>query len=181
MGPDRRKTGSATSRCLIALSVLAAACGSPAGGPSPSPTPSPTPGPVSGAYTLAIQPAARCGLPGGTLSFPMDAALAPGGPHPGAQVLLVGDRSGVEAELLDDVTSVRGGVGTRADGALANEGLRVWIHAIAEGPVTRAADGRGEVVSGKLVGYVALGQADDDEGSLGTCSTTDHSFSLRTR
>jgi hypothetical protein len=135
---------------------------------------------VSGAYTLQITAASGCGFGGRTLSFPMTAADAPGANHPGVQVLLVGDESGVEAELLDSTTAVRGGVGTRGDGALATEGMQVWIHAIADGPVTRASDGRGEVTSGRFSGYLALAAPSGDEGSGGTCSG-DHAFALHAR
>jgi hypothetical protein len=170
---------------LIVTGVLAAACGSgpsgPSGSPSPSPTTAPAGGVVSGRYLLQITPSAGCALSRATLSFPMDAAAAGTFPHPGVQVLLVGAPSALEAELMSPEGSVRGGIGTTGAGALSNETVRLWIHAIAAGSVTRAADGRGEVVSGTLMGYVALGRPDDDEGALGTCNARDHAFALRAR
>jgi hypothetical protein len=162
--------------------LLLAGCGSGSGGtPTPLPSPSATPGPVSGAYTLQLVPAPSCGFPAGTLSFPMVVASAPGARYPGLQVVLAGDSSALEAELLNNPGMVRGGLGTRADGVLASEGRRVWVRAIADAAITRASDGRGEVASGILLGYLALGEADGDEGSLGSCTSTNHTFSLRAR
>ncbi len=166
---------------LLAASVLASACGSSGGGPTPIPSPSPTPGPVSGAYTLQLVPAAGCAFPGPTLTFPMDAASAPGARYPGLQVLLVGDPSALEAELLNNPGTVRGGVGTRGDGALANEGYRVWVRAILDGTISRATDGRGEVASGTALGYIALAGPNGYEGDSGSCQVPNHSFSLRAR
>jgi hypothetical protein len=111
----------------------------------------------------------------------MVAAAAGTSPHPGVQVVLDGNPSELEWELLNESFTVRGGLGTTGDGVLSNEAARMWVHAIGNGAVTRASDGRGEVVSGTLMGYLALGGPDDDEGALGTCSARDHTFTLRTR
>ena len=72
-------------------------------------------------------------------------------------------------------------MGTTGDGVLSNEGSRAWIHAIGTGRVTHASDGRGEVVTGTLMGYLALGGAFGEEGALGTCTSRTHGFTLRTR
>jgi hypothetical protein len=178
LGPRRGR-----SRALvISLAVCAAACGSTGtpSGPGTSPSPSPAAGPVSGAYTLQLRPSASCGFPVAAVSFPVD-VVAADGTRPGLQGTLVGDRSAVEIELLSGAAVVRGGIGTRGDGALAQEGVQVWIHVIAEGSVTRAADGRGEIATGPTIGYVALGDPGGNEGDLGTCTATDHVFSLRAR
>jgi hypothetical protein len=114
-----------------------------------------------------------------TLSFPMVAAAAGQMPHPGVQVVSAGDPSELEGEFQYADVAIRGGLGTTGDGVLATEGTRLWIHAIAAGPLQQERTGRGEVVSGVLLGYLALGTADGDEGSLGSCTATDHSFSLR--
>ena len=66
-------------------------------------------------------------------------------------------------------------------GVLSNEAVRLWMHAIGSGAVTRAADGRGQVAAGRLLGYVAFGHAGGPEGSLGSCDSIDHSFVLRVR
>ena len=65
---------------------------------------------------------------------------------------------------------------------MSEQGQRVWIHAISAGPVLRSTDGRGQVLTGTLAGYVALAPpVDGFEGDLGTCSAADHVLSLRTR
>jgi hypothetical protein len=161
--------------------VVWTACGSGPGMPTPSPSSTaPLPGgPVTGRYLVQVTPAAGCTLARGTLSFPVEAAPAGTMPHPGVQVLLVGDGSRFELELLSTLVALRGGAGTTEDGVLANEGRRVWIHAIANGLVFRGSDGRGEVPTGTLSGYVALAEAGGAEGDSGTCSATDHAFVLR--
>jgi hypothetical protein len=111
----------------------------------------------------------------------MVAAAAGTSPHPGVQVVLDGNPGELEWEFLSENFTLRGGLGTTGDGVLSNEATRLWTHSIGMGSVTRASDGRGEVVTGNLMGYVALGGANDGEGALGTCSARDHTFSLRTR
>ena len=118
---------------------------------------------------------------GGPLTFPMTAVAAGTSPHPGVQVLVVGDVRLLELEFLSAATTLTGGLGTTEDGILANEGVRMWIHAIGTGPVTRAADGRGQIAAGQLAGYVAFGFANGSEGSLGSCDSVAHSFALRVR
>jgi len=115
------------------------------------------------------------------LSFPMVAAAAGTSPHPGVQVVLDGNPGELELEFLSENLTLRGGLGTTGDGVLSNEATRLWMHAIGTGPVTRASDGRGEVATGNLMGYIALGRAFEDEGARGTCSARDHIFTLRTR
>jgi len=169
-------------RTLLMLSAAVwTACGSGHGMPSPSPSSTaPQPGgPVTGRYLVQLTPGAGCGMARGALSFPVQAAAAGTSPHPGVQVLLVGDGSRFELELLSTEVALRGGVGTTEEGVLANEGLRVWVHGIGSGPLFRSTDGRGQITAGTLSGYVALAQADGDEGDLGTCSASDHAFTLR--
>ncbi len=115
------------------------------------------------------------------LTFPMIAAAAGTSPHPGIQVVLDGNPGELEWELISENFALRGGLGTTGDGVLSNEDTRMWMHAIGAGSVTRAADGRGEVVTGTLMGYIALGRSFEDEGARGTCSALDHTFSLRAR
>lgn len=150
-------------------------------GPSPEPSPSgPRPGGlVDGPYVLRIQPASGCAIPHGPLSFSM--AATPGGtsPHPGVQVVLSNDPPSLELEFKYTESTLRGGLGTTGDGVLSNEGLRLWMHSIGTGNVTQTSDGHGEVMAGKLMGYLALGGAADEEGALGTCSALDHTFTLR--
>jgi hypothetical protein len=174
---------------LLAMSgLLVVGCGgsspsTPSGSPTPTPTATPpqSGGDVTGRYLLQITPAPGCALSRTPLTFPMTAAAAGTTPHPGVQIVLDGAPGALELELMSASATLRGGMGTTGDGALSNEGTRLWLHAIGSGSVFRGTDGRGEVTSGTLMGYVALGHADDDEGALGTCSARDHSFTLRTR
>lgn len=182
--PFARRPGGAFGRAAaLAAIALIVACGGadPPNGPSsPSPPPSPqTAGPVAGAYLLEIRPAAHCAM-GGPLTFPMAAAAAGVTPYPGVQVVLAGAET-LELELYSTPSTLTGGFGTTEAGALGNETVRLWIRAIGTGPVTRAADGRGEMASGRLAGYVAFGHASGDEGSLGACDSVEHSFTLRAR
>jgi hypothetical protein len=184
--PFPRRAGAALRRASASVALLAAVgCGgadAPGGPSSPSPPPSASPqagGALTGAYVLEVRPAAACGM-GGPLSFPMTAAAAGTSPYPGVQVLFAGSET-LELEFLSSTTEVTGGFGTTEDGALANETVRLWIHAIGTGAVTRATDGRGQITAGRLAGYIAFGHANGDEGSLGSCDSSGHSFILRVR
>lgn len=168
-------------RALLLLPALVwTACGSSPGGPTPpTPTPPVPGGKVEGRYLLTVTPAPSCALAASKLTFPMTAAAAGTTPHPGVQVLVDGDGSQFELELLSTETALRGGMGSTEFGILSNESLRAWIRGIGSGPVFRSADGRGEVLAGTLAGDIALGEPDGEEGDLGSCGATDHSFSLR--
>lgn len=164
------------------LAALAwTACGSSPSTPTPSPSVPVPGGPVEGRYLLQLTPGPACAMSPGPISFPMTAAASGTMPHPGVQILVDGDGSRFELEMLSTGTALRGGLGTTEEGVLANEGPRAWIRVIGSGPVFRSADGRGEVLSGTLSGDLALGPADGEEGEWGSCSATDHAFSLRAR
>jgi len=174
----------------LALFALAAGCGgSNPIGPMPSPSPSATAQPggtITGGYTLSITPSASCAMSRTPITFLMTGADAGVTTHPGVQFLLVpnGTLSRLELEAVYESFAIRGGLGTTNDpsGVVSEQGQRVWIHAIAAGPVLRATDGRGEVLTGTLAGYLALAPANTGfEGDLGTCNAADHALSLRTR
>jgi hypothetical protein len=114
----------------------------------------------------------------------MTATATPAGgaaPYAGVQVLVTGEVETLEIELQSLASAISGGFGTTERGALATEAVRVWMRAIGTGPVTRASDGRGQVVTGRLAGYIAFGHAGGAEGSLGACTSSDHSYTLRVR
>ena len=135
---------------------------------------------MAGAYTLQITPSASCPMARTPLSFPMTAAPTSPTTHPGVQVLLDPNGRRLELEAIEESFTIRGGLGTNEEGITSDQGVWIWVRAIAAGPVQRSAGGNGEVVTGTLAGYLALGEA-AVEGSLGTCNATDHAFSLRTR
>jgi len=174
----------------LALVALAAGCGgSNPIGPMPSPSPSPTAQPggtIAGGYRLSITPSASCAMSRTPITFLMTGADAGVTTHPGVQVLLEpnGTLDQFELEALYESFAIHGGLGTRNDqaGVVSEQGQWVWVHAIAAWPVLRAAaDGRGEVLTGTLAGYLALATVGGSEGELGTCSAADHALSLRTR
>ncbi len=96
-------------------------------------------------------------------------------PHPGAQMLNLGTDSGeLELELQYVNSTLAGGFGTRLDvGVLSKQGWQVWVNAIGEGRTTRTGDGRGEVLTGILRGYLEI------EDIMSGCLAADHSFTLR--
>jgi len=170
---------------VLALVGLLAGCGSKPGGPTPSPSPSPTAQPggtIAGRYTLQIVPSAACAMARTPITFLMTGADGGATTHPGVQVLLDPNGFRLELEAVYENFAIHGGLGTTEAGAVSEEGQRVFVRAIGAGPVLRATtDGRGEVLTGTLAGYLALAPIGGFEGELGTCSAADHALSLRTR
>jgi hypothetical protein len=181
--PFARRPGGASRTAAALLALTLTTCGgldAPMGPGSPSPSPSASPaagGTIVGRYLLRITPASGCPM-SSAVSFPMVAAAAGTSPHPGVQVLVASSEA-FEAELLSESNTVNGGFGTTEAGVMTNEGTRLWIRVIANGAVLRAADGRGEVVTGRMAGYLAYGPISGLEGSLGACDSAAHQFTLR--
>jgi len=170
---------------VLALFASVAGCGGsnpilPMPSPSPSPTAQPG-GTVVGPYTLSITPSASCALPRTPITFLMTGADAGMTTHPGVQVLLDPNGFRLELEAVYESFAIHGGLGTFQEGVVSEQGQRVWLHAIGAGPVLRATDGRGQVLTGTLAGYLALAENGGFEGDLGTCSAADHALSLSTR
>jgi len=168
--------------------ALAAACGgSNPIGPMPSPSPSPTAQPggtITGSYTLSITPSASCAMSRAPITFlRMTGADAGVTTHPGVRFLLdpTGTLSRFELEAVYENFAIHGGLGTNDVAAVSDQGQWVWVRAIAAGPIVRATDGRGELLSGTLAGYLALAPVGGSEGDLGTCSAADHALNLRAR
>src|SRR4029453_9602887 len=123
-------------------------------------------GTIVGRYTLSITPSASCAMPRAPITFLMTGADAGVTTHPGVQILLDPNGFRLELEALYESFAIHGGLGTTEGG-------------VGAGPVLRATDGRGEVLTGTLAGYLALANIDGFEGQLGTCSAADHALSLR--
>jgi hypothetical protein len=179
--PDARgaracEVAAATARRagLLMLSIAAVSCGSDAGGPS-QPSGPKTGGTISGRYALELQPAASCR--GRAVTFTVEATQSASAPHPGSQLLLAGvaDPALLETELKYTDNTLEGGIGTTGDGYPSIEGPQVWVNAIASGKTTQTSDGRGEVVSGTLRGYVEI------EGVMDACTSPAHAFTLRAK
>jgi hypothetical protein len=171
---------------VMAIVVFLAGCGgSNPGSPMPSPSPSPTAQPggaIAGGYTLSITPSASCAMSRTPITFLVTGADAGVTTHPGVQVLRdpSGTLSRFELEAVYESFALHGGLGTNEVAAVSEQGQWVWVRAIAAGPVLRhPADGRGEVLTGTLAGYLALANINGAEGELGTCSAADHALSLR--
>jgi hypothetical protein len=168
----------------LALLALAAGCGSNPIGPMPSPSPSPTAQPggvIAGGYTLSITPSASCAMSRTPITFPMTGADGGATTHPGVQVLLDPNGFRLELEALYESFAIHGGLGTKEDGVVSDQNQRVWVRAIGTGPIVRATDARGELLTGTLAGYLALATNSGAEGELGTCNAADHALTLRAR
>jgi hypothetical protein len=183
-GASRRACSLAS--VLAALSaMLLGSCG---GGSTPGGPTFPQPGgTVAGRYLLEIRPGPSCSsqagttLPQGPYSFPMVAAAGGTTPHPGIQILIEGVASSFELEFKYTDFTLRGGLGTTGDGVLTNQGQRAWINAIGTGAVTQKADGIGEVTSGTMIGFVAVGSATAAFNEAAACTALDHTFTLKVR
>ncbi len=189
------------STWLLAGALAASGCGSstPSGPTEPSPKPG---GSFTGRYVLELRPAASCmatGLGGGaalarrapaheienrvrsavalatSVTVPLTAAPGGSSPHPGVQLVLEGADPGlIELELKYTDFTLDGGFGTTGDGVASDQGPQLWVNAIGTASVNPASDGRGEVLSGSLRGYLEI------EG-MNACTATNHSFTLRPR
>ena len=165
------------SRLGLRLALAGVLGSSGCGGASPT-APTGPGGPVSGGsltgrYLLELHAAAACVPSGASASFSMLAAPAGTSPYPGVQLLLErGEPASLELELKYVEPVLEGGIGTTGEGVASSEGPRVWVNAIGTGHVTQVSDGRGEVTSGSLRGYLEI------EG-MNACTATNHSFRLR--
>ncbi|HXK10377.1 MAG TPA: hypothetical protein VMT70_12080 [Vicinamibacteria bacterium] len=156
----------------LLLGLLVVSCGS--SNPDEPSTGQPG-GTVTGLYTLQLVPAATC--PGGRpVTFPVQVTETGTTPHPGVQLLMVSsDPALLELELKYTDDTLEGGVGTTGDGQPSAEGPQTWVNSIASGKTTQTSDGRGEVVSGVLRGYLEI------EGVITACWSANHSFTLRAK
>jgi len=144
-------------------------CGSNPDQPSPAPTPG-----VTGRYTLELIPATSCN--GHAVTFSVEVTETGTTPHPGVQLLMVSANPALlEVELKYTDDTLEGGIGTTGDGQPSAEGPQTWVNAIASGRTTKTSDGRAEVVSGVLRGYLEI------EGVMNACNSASHSFTLRAR
>lgn len=159
------------SPLVVAGALVLGGCG---GGSTPvGPGGADPGGSIAGRYLLEIKPAASCAAAPPTVSLSMLASAAGVSPHPGVEILLDGaDPARLELELKYSDFVLEGGFGTTGDGVASNQGPQVWVNAIGTGLVTRTSDGRGEIVSGSLRGYLEV------EG-MNACTATNHSFTLR--
>lgn len=157
----------------LAAGLALAGCGSDSSSPTAPPLPTPSgPGPLSGGYTLQVRPGAGCGLPGSPYEVAVEVVTLTGARSeiratlPGGGTTLAADMLYVTADTL------QGPIGTKSPVRVAS-GVDVYLRDIATGTVTRASDGRGQVLDGTMTGDVAVGDS--------TCTAQDHRWSLRPR
>ena len=130
---------------------------------------------MTGLYTLQLVPASTC-AGGRPVTFPVEVTETGTTPHPGVQLLMVSSNPALlELELKYTDDTLEGGVGTTGDGLPSAEGPQTWVNAIASGRTTKTSDGRAEVVSGVLRGYLEI------EGVMNACNSASHSFTLRAK
>jgi hypothetical protein len=158
---------------LICGALVLGSCGGPTTtGPPPGPTRG---GTITGRYTLELRPAPSCTSATGPVSFPMVVTEMGTYPHPGVQLVIEGSgQSPLELELEYTDFTLEGGFGTIGDGVPSSQGPQAWVNSIGTGSAMQTSDGRGEVASGTLRGYLEI------EG-MNACNATDHGFSLRPR
>jgi hypothetical protein len=157
----------------VGLMIGIVACGD-----DTSTTPTPAPSPFSGNYTLGFQPGASCGLPATTYTVDVVASQLMNGPHTELHMTLPGNDPtlSLEALFLDSFT-VRGSLSTQTDVPVSG-GNYLYLRTIATGTVTRATDGRSEIVTGTAQGDMTITTA----AFVPTdCFALDHKWSLRIR
>jgi hypothetical protein len=177
----------ASCRGALAL-MFVSACG---GHTTVVPTRAPG-GTVQGDYVLRVEPAASCGAPTSSLSFPVTAYAADTDRFPGIQIVprgqasllppasRLGDKEQViEVELQYVSPDVRGGLGTATYGAAAQEGFYLFVHAMATGSVSHLTGEPGEITEGTLAGELEFGRNATDPGGLGACASEAHHWSLK--
>jgi hypothetical protein len=170
-------------RLAPALLLLAACKGDGVTGPTGTPLPS---GPLSGSYTFAIQPAPGCQLPA-LPEIAMTAAADGTGAQPEVRITEAGTNCRNPSInclqllfLLPTSNTVEGSLGTKGPLAVGG-GLFLYVRAGGEGTITRASDGRGEVLDGRMFGDVATGPTGDLNDATGYCTSAGHRWTLRAR
>ena len=161
----------------FALAALLAACGSDST-VEPSPPVPPVTAPISGLYTLVVQPGPTCATPGAPYQIVVQAAQITSGGRTELRATLPGNDPTLALEMLfTSPGMLRGPLGTQTD-VQALGGTFVWFRMIGMGTVSRAADGRGEVVNGTMTGDLSVTPL---AGRPVDCVGANHLWSLRAR
>jgi hypothetical protein len=160
------------------VAALLAGCGTDDSGVEPSPPVPPVTAAISGNYTLVIQPGAACSSPGAPYQVAMQASQVANGIRTELRATLPGNDPTVGmAMLFVSPGMLQGSLGTQFDTEVQN-GYFVWFRMNGRGTVSRAADGRGEVVNGTMMGDLSV---TPPTGLPVDCVGAAHSWSLRTR
>jgi hypothetical protein len=131
-----------------------------------------------GPYTFAIVPDPICGLPAGPHQIAVSASSTGTAAKPELRVTLPGGDTTLTVEMLyEPAGHVRGAIWT-IEPILFQSGFFLFLRGVGEADVSLAADGRGEIVDGKMFGDV---EVLNHGASLGLCTAPAHRFSLRAR
>ncbi len=167
----------ARSSLALLLAALLAGCGSDST-VEPSPPVPPVTAAISGNYTLVIQPGPACASPGAPYQVAMQASQVTNGSRTELRATLPGnDPTVAVAMLFVSPGMLQGSLGTQFDTQVQN-GYFVWFRMIGRGTVSRAADGRGEVVNGSMMGDLSV---TPPTGLPVDCIGAPHTWSLRVR
>jgi hypothetical protein len=171
---------SPSSVWLVPLAVCLAACGGDTlVSPSTAPTPiAPVEAKLVGGYTLSIRPDPICGQPAGPHLIAVTASSAGSSTKPELRVTLPGGNTTLTVEMLYEPTGhLRGSIGT-IEPVPFQSGFELFVRGVGEADVSLAADGRGEILDGKMFGDV---EVSNHGASFGLCTAPAHRFSLRAR
>lgn len=159
------------------LAVLFAACGSDTS-VEPSPPIPPVTAAISGSYTFVFQPGPACAAPGAPYRIAVQASQTTSGSRTELRVTLPASDPTLALEMLFTAPGMlRGAMGTQRDVEFSG-GTFVFFRGIGTGTVSRAGDGRGEVVNGTMAGDISISPP---VGVPVDCSAMNHVWSLRTR
>jgi hypothetical protein len=167
----------------LAIALGLGACGGSSGsgptGPTTLSTPTPpVTAPITGAYDLVIVPAAACRFPAGPFTARVQAQQTTSGSRSELRATLPGGSPYLSLEMLLPVAgSVEGSISTQAPVPFGGA-FEAYLRNVGTGTVALASGGRGEVVDGTMTGDVQVFQSGAD---LGTCTSSDHRWSLRAR
>jgi hypothetical protein len=161
----------------VLLAGVLGACGSD-DNPTDSTPVAPVTAAINGSYTLVLQPGPACAAPGGPYQIQVQATQITSGTRTELHATLPGGDPQVGVTMLfTSPGQLRGSLGTQFDRAVQN-GYFVWFRMIGMGTVSRASDGRGEVVNGTMTGDLSV---TPPLGVPVDCIGASHLWSLRIR
>ncbi len=133
---------------------------------------------INGNYTLFLQNGPGCPAPGSPYQIQVQASQVANGTRTELRATLPGNDPLVGVSMLfTSPGQLRGSMGTQTD-VPVQAGYFVWFRMVAMGTVSRASDGRGEVVNGTMQGDLSV---TPPVGVPVDCVGASHLWSLRIR
>jgi hypothetical protein len=161
----------------VLLAGVLGACGSDDTTTDSTPV-APVTAAINGSYTLVLQPGPACAAPGGPYQIQVQATQITSGSRTELHATLPGGDPQVGVTMLfTSPGQLHGSLGTQFDRAVQN-GYFVWFRMIGMGTVSRASDGRGEIVNGTMMGDLSV---TPPVGVPVDCIGASHLWSLRIR